>query len=331
VRQPLGDVVVRARGLALHLLSQRALEQLARSAGSGVLAGALQGVGYPAAPAGEQPAASAAERIDDDIEREVARRLGVLARWLGRRRAQPFAGVFEDEQRRVLREVLRRLAAGGDPARLPSAWWLRRRLRGALAAAREPAELARVLSRNGSPYGPPLELAIRRQGVDLPQIEGALDATWAGRAGRAAARVRGRLRDWVAEGIDLENAWDALLQGGGEFLPGGARLSRAQHAAVAEEPDPRARRRRLAALLGTIGRDALADPERPLATLEARALNARIAREQRCARAEPLGASPILWVVLRLRRERADLRRINAAVALGLPAADVVAQLSAAS
>jgi hypothetical protein len=331
VSEPLGDVVVRARGLALHLLSQRVLEQLARSAGSGVLASALQGVGYPPAAVTEQTPASVAERIDDDIEREIARRLGVLARWLGRRRAQAFAGVFEDEERRLLREALRRLVAGGSPAPLSSAWWLSRRLRGALAAAREPAELARALDRHGNPYGPPLETALRRQASDPRGLEAALDVTWALRADRAAARRGGRLREWVAEGIDLENAWDALLQGGGAFLPGGARLSRAQHAAVADDPDPGARRRRLAALLGALGTAALGDPERPLPVLESRALNARIQREQRSARARPLGAAPILSVVLRLRRERADLRRINAAVALGLPAGEITAQLSAAS
>jgi hypothetical protein len=298
VSEPLGDVVVRARGLALHLLSQRVLEQLARSAGSGVLASALQGVGYPPAAVTEQTPASVAERIDDDIEREIARRLGVLARWLGRRRAQAFAGVFEDEERRLLREALRRLVA---------------------------------LDRHGNPYGPPLETALRRQASDPRGLEAALDVTWALRADRAAARRGGRLREWVAEGIDLENAWDALLQGGGAFLPGGARLSRAQHAAVADDPDPGARRRRLAALLGALGTAALGDPERPLPVLESRALNARIQREQRSARARPLGAAPILSVVLRLRRERADLRRINAAVALGLPAGEITAQLSAAS
>ena len=327
----LGDVVVRARGLALHLLSQRVIEQLARSAGSGALAGALQLAGYPTASTADQEPGRVAERIDEDIEREIARRLGVLARWLGRRRAEAFAGVFEDEQRRALREALRRLSAGLRPAASSGDWALSRRLRGALASAREPVELARVLTRAGSPYGPPLEAAIRRHGADLRRSEDALDRTWARRAVVAARQRGGRLREWVAEGIDLENAWAALLQGGGEFLEGGVWLSRERHAAIAADPDARARRRRLASALGDLGRTVLGDPERPLAALEARALNARIGREQRRARAEPLGAAPILWVVLRLRRERADLRRVNAGVGLGLSAAEIAAQLSEAA
>jgi vacuolar-type H+-ATPase subunit C/Vma6 len=100
---------------------------------------------------------------------------------------------------------------------------------------------------------------------------------------------------------------------------------------VAADPDPSGRRRRLAARLGDLGREALGDAERSLASLELHALDARIRRERRCARGEPLGASPILWVVLRLRRERADLRRINAAVALGLPASQIASQLSVAA
>lgn len=324
----LADVVVRARGLALHLLSRRSLEQLARCAGSGVLTAALQGVGYPPGSSPDASPRSAAEGIDDDIERETARRLGVLLRWLGPQRSAGFAGVFEEEQRRVLRAALRERFAGAPPAPPRPAWALPRRLRGALAAAGDPDEFARALGRHGSPYGPPLERVMRRYGPDLRRAEATLDVVWARRARQAADRIGGRLPAWVGEGIDVENAFDALIQGGGPFLPGGVRLTREQHAAVASEVDPGLRRGRLARVLGEVGRRALADREAPIATLESRVLEARIRREQRFARRDPLGAAPVLWFVLRLRRERADLRRINAGVALGLSPSEIAAQLS---
>lgn len=329
MRGDLGDVVVRARGLALHLLSQRALEQLARSAGSGVLAGALQGVGYAPPPRVDGPPSGAADAIDDGIEHETARRLQLLADWLGPGRAAAFSGVFEDEERRALRDMLRRLAAGVPIAIAPTE--RTRRLLQSLAGAREIVGFVRALTRHGSPYGPPLLGAIRRYGPDLRRVESALDRSFAQRARRAAGVLGGRLAEWVAEGIDLENAWDALLQGGGEFLEGGTLLSRREHAAVSGDPDPRSRRRRLFLALGSLGRGVLDDSQAPLASLEARSVNARIERERRRARLDPLGAAPILWVVLRLRRERADLRRINAGIALGLPAAAIVAQLAAAA
>jgi hypothetical protein len=331
VSQDLGDVVVRARGLALHLLPQRALDQLAHSAGSGVLASALQGVGYWPAPSAGGAPATAAALIDDAIEYEIGRRLHLIARWLGRRRATAFACVFEDEQRRALRGLLRRFAfgSGQEPAATVSvAWALPRRLRRALDGAREPIALARVLSRQRSPYGPALEQAIREHGTDLRPVEAALDRTFTQRAAQSAAAFGGRLAGWVADGIDLENAWDALLQGGGEFLEGGALLSREQHAGATSDPDPLSRRRRLATALAPGGLDVFDDPEAPLATLEARALAARIRLERRHARIEPLGSAPVLLAVLRFRAERADLRRINAGIALGLSASAIVGQLT---
>jgi hypothetical protein len=331
VSQDLGDVVVRARGLALHLLPRRVLDQLAHSAGSGVLAGALQGVGYWPAPREGGPPATAADVIDDAIEHELRQRLDRIARWLGRSRAAAFACVFEDEQRRALRGLLHRFAAGSaaEPAAAVSvAWALPRRLRRALDGVREPAALARVLSRKGSPYGPPLEQAIRESGADLRRVENALDRTYAERATRSAAAFGGRLAAWVADGIDLENAWDALVQGGAPFLEGGSSLSREQHATMTSDPDPLSRRRRLATVLGHAGLTGFDVSQTPLAALEARVLAGRIQLERRHARVNPLGAAPILLAVMRLRGERANLRRINAGIALGLSAPTIIGQLA---
>ena len=71
------------------------------------------------------------------------------------------------------------------------------------------------------------------------------------------------------------------------------------------------------------------DPDVPLALLEAHAVRVRIATERRAARFDPIGPSPILEFVMRLRAERADLRRINWGIAEGLPTESIVGQLVA--
>jgi hypothetical protein len=330
----LGDVAVRARGLSTHLLPREVLRRLARSAGTGVLAGALQDVGYWPAPVGAGAARFAAESIDSSIEYETMRRLEVLARWLGDRRAL-FAAVFDDEERRALRIWLRRLAAGeGAAAARPGdegAWALPRRLRQELSRSAGLADAVRALRRVRSPWAGPLGRAFREHGDEAGRLEFALDREFARRARAAALRVGGRLFDWVTDGIDLENAWDALLAGRGGFIDGGARLSRDRYEAIAREPSEAARRRRLAdAFARTPLALAFTDREIPVAGLEARAMAARIAAERRAARRDPAGLPPILEWVMRLRGERADLRRINWGIAQGVPAAVIVEQLVAA-
>jgi hypothetical protein len=319
MKPPLGDVVVRARGLGLHLLPRQTLERLARSAGSGVLVGAMEAAGYWSAPATGGVAQTAAEAIDTAIHHEFGRRLALLARWLGERRSL-FCAVFEDEDRRAIRIRLRWLAAGGGAERSPAdRFGLPRRLREGLSRARDVPELIRALAHNGSPYAEPMSAALRAQGEDTFALERALDSEFARRARRAAERLGGSLLRWVCDGIDLENAWDALLADAGGFVPGGRRLASDQHAAIAREPDERTRRRRLSEIFA---RGALAagfdDPRAPLADLEARVAAARIRELHGAARVDPLGAPPILLVVSRLRAERADLRCINWGIAQGV-------------
>jgi hypothetical protein len=328
MRPAVGDVAVRARGLQIHLFSQQALGRLARSAGSGVLAGALQSAGYWPAPSPRGVSPSAAEAIDASIEYGFAQRLAVLSTWLGSRR-QIFAAVFEDEERRALRIRLRFLASGGSRAgfdRLAGGLWaLPRPLREQLERADDLAEFARALRRARSAYAQPIARALAEHGQDAPALERALDRAFSSRACRAAARLGGRLRAWVADAIDLENAWDALVGGGLAFVEGGAQLSPQQHAQIAAEASERGRRRRLSRVFaGTSLSKVFEDPEVPLPALEGRAMAARIADERRAARLDPIGAAPILEFVMRLRAERADLRRINWGIAQGLPSDAIV-------
>lgn len=328
MRPALGDVAVRARGLQLHLFSQRALERLARSAGSGVLASALQGADYWPAPSPRGGSLSAAEAIDSSIEYGFARRLAVLAGWLASRR-ELFAAVFEDEERRALRICLRRLVSGGSRAGFdrPGAglWALSRPLREQLEGVDDLAGLAATLRRARSAYAQPIARALGEHGEDVTALELALDRAFTRRARRAATRLGGRLLAWVADAIDLENAWGAVVGCVGGFVEGGTRLSRAQHSEIAGLTSERSRRRRLTRVFaGTTLSGVFDDPLVPLPALEVRAAAARIVAERRAARVDPIGAAPVLEFVMRLRAERADLRRINWGIAQGLPSGTIV-------
>lgn len=317
MKPDLGDVVVRARGLANHLLPRQVLERLARSPGMGPLARALQELGYGPRSREGGVRSSAAAQIDESIAQRCQRRLDVLASWLGERRPL-FAGVFEDEERSAIRVWLRRASSGGPTA--PDA-----------ARPAGVPDLVRSLARRGSPYAEALEGVLRAQGDVVMALEAALDATFARRARLAAERLGGRLLAWVADGIDLANAWDALLGGGGDFVEGGRRLGRERHASIQRETSQPVRRRQLAAVFGPSPLAAVFDdPGLPLAALEARATALRIAQERRAARLEPLGAAPILEVVMRLRAERSDLRRVNWGVEQGLPPDAIIGQLTVA-
>jgi vacuolar-type H+-ATPase subunit C/Vma6 len=318
----LGDVVARARGLSTSLLTSAQLGALVRASDRTTLSSALEGLGYPWADPESGVTSGVAESIDAAIARGGARRLAVLARWLGPRRSL-FVVVFEEEDRRVLRTLLRRAAAGDLPEPRPAALGptpdLPRRILAGLAGASTLPELVRRLTRSGNAYGPPLARALETSGPDLLALETALDRTFALRARRGASRASAHLRAWVADGIDLENAWHALLGGTDSFVEGGRVLTRAIHDTVLEEPDESARRRRLAeAFAGESLAQVFADATTSVASLEGRALAARIAAERRAARREPIGAAPILEFVLRLRAELADLRRIHWGIAQGV-------------
>lgn len=318
-------MVVRARGLARHLLPAGRLAELARAGGVGVLAGLLESSGYAIGHTEGGAARSATDVIDAAIEREGARHLGILACWLGRRRAL-FAGVFEGEERRVLRIIVRRIAAGdtrgAPPAPAEQLPWLPRRAMRELGAATEWPSLVRALRRAGSAYAEPLDRALRQAGSAAPALEAALEDTFARRSREAAARAEGPLRSWVADGIDLENAWDVLLGAGGAHLEGGRRLGRARRDAIALEPDERVRWKELSRVFAVGALAAVfIDPQAPLASLERRALRARIVELRRAARREPLGPAPILEVVMRLRAEQVSLRCIAWGLGQGLPPA----------
>jgi len=318
----LGDVVARARGLVRHLLPESALVSLARSSGAGALADALAREGYPRVS--EEPAQplSAIEVVEAAIERETARRLGVIARWLGPRRAL-FVGVFEEEERRVLRILLRRVASGtmatGPRPSTALLTSLGRRSREALAGVADVPAFVRVLARAGSPHAPPLIAALRAGESRLVDLEAALDRNFTWRAHAAARRAGGDLLAWVEQSIDLENVWAALQADDAHFLEGGARLSRDAFETVARKPGGSERRADIARVFATdpLG-EIFADERVPQAALEGRSRLVRRRGLERTARRDPLGPAALLELVMRLREEPARLRRIAWAVAQGV-------------
>lgn len=329
----LGDVVVRARGLAQRLLRPAQLRQLARVAGPGALARALERAGYWPAPSPGPTALSAAAVVERSIDHETLRRQSILVRWLAERSLR-FAPMLELEVLDTLRVRLRALAgpAAEDAAAarpMAGGWPELEALRRTAAAAPSLRALVRGLTRLRSPYAPGLGEALRRSSASTRALEAALEATWSARARHAASRSTGPLRRWVEDEIDLRNAWSAWLGSGSDFVEGGRNLGRAVLEAVSAERDEREKRRRLArALDRTRLAGVFDDPDLAGAALEARARVVRIEGARRAGRLDPIGEAPIVEVLLRLRAERAALRCIGWGVASGLDTRTIVSQLA---
>jgi vacuolar-type H+-ATPase subunit C/Vma6 len=321
------DVNARARGLATHLVGATRLDALTRLPDLAALGRALREDGYPVEQGAATPSA-----LELALRRTAAARLRVIARWCGPRVAT-LSALFEDEDRRSLRAVLRgaverapvelRLAGLVPTPALPE------RALATLAALPTPAGVAALLTAWTNPYGPALLPLAAAAEPDLFQIEAALNRTFARRARRAARRTP-RLAAYVSETIDLENAVTALLlatQGqdvapGDVFLPGGARIGAATFAAAAAARHTAAAGRLLAAAFAG---SPLAAPfaqcgDDPTG-LEPAVLRARIHALAREARVDPLGPAPLLAYGLRLRAESMDLQRVVWGTALGAPRA----------
>jgi vacuolar-type H+-ATPase subunit C/Vma6 len=327
-------VVVRARGLAGHLLDRETLRQLARSAGSSALASALENVGYWPAPTVGGLDASLGRQVERSIEHQILKRMALLVRWL-EERAELFAPLLDLEARDALRIRIRQLAADGGGRRTGATgtrggWPALRRLRAAIDGVTDLTDLPRALERVHSPHAAPLARAVRVHGGDPVAVESALDRSWASRAVASTQNGDEALRAWVADEIDLQNAWDALAGGTDSFLDGGRRLPRSRYEKIAATTDEPGRRR---ALAEAFRRSDLAgvfdDPVIGLEKLEARARAARIESARRRARRDPIGTAPILEVVLRLWAERVDLRCIGFGVAAGLSHETIVDRLVA--
>jgi hypothetical protein len=304
--------------------------------------------GYPAEPGA---ALASPDGFDREVGRVAARRLGILARWLGPRRPV-LAMVYDDEERRSLRTLLRGAAQGAAPAArvrglLPTPALSERGLE-LLSGADSPAALIRLLVRQGHPAGRALQAAASA-GPATPagrpglfRMEMALSMLFSVRVARAARRGGRLVRRFAATLIDLENAWTLLglrswyrdVEPADLHLPGGAILSRQLFLALAPASTGDAARLhrglevafRPTPLGRLFGKDA--DARSPL---ESRALAALIAWLRSEARREPLGAGVLLGVLQRIRAEAHDVRAAVGGAELGAPLATVESLLVTAA
>lgn len=328
------DLNARARGLSTRLLRRARLEALAASPDLGALATELRSAGLLVP---ESPAPSP-QTLDLAVRRMAAARLRTLARWSGPRTAV-LSVVFEDEDRRSLRAILRG-AVEGAPAEarlsglIPTPSLPERALK---ELARQPttAAAATLLLAWRHPYGPVIASEARTADPNLFRLEMALNRAFAARA-LAGARRSATLLAYVRDVIDLENGRTALVlasQGTDVvpkdvFLAGGRRVSiEAFELAVASGDPARAGERLSEAFAGTPPAEPFRRQSQDPVALERALLRAQIVNLWRTSRLYPLGPAPLLGFLLRLRAEVLDLRQIIWGVALGAPRAVVTETL----
>lgn len=320
------DVGARARGLGTHLLDDAQLTRLAGAPDLPAVAEGLRAAGMlvPENPAGTTPAA-----LDLAVRRAAAAALRTLARWCGPR-AATLAVIFEDEDRRSLRAILRGAAQHAPPEA---------RLAGLIPTPGLPEGPLQELSRQATaatvvallvawrhPYASALRPEATSAHPDLLLLEAALNRRFAERALTGARRggpAAGLLVRYVRDQIDLENAYTALNLAGTDrdaridelFLPGGRRLPLERFRSTAVAPGAAVAAADLAAVLGEPFRRYAADP----GGMEEAALRLQIGALARAQRLAPLGPAPALLFALRLRAQVIVLRRIVWGVALGAP------------
>lgn len=332
-----GDVNARARGLGTRLLNRPALERLAGAAGMRGVADGLAARGFPVP--GEEPGRRRPEVLEAVVRRLAGDRTALLLRWLGPR-AEVVRVLFEAEERRSVRALLRGAAAGAPPAERTAGLVPTPALPASaledLARARDPTGVVEGLLARDHPFGEALRGGGDGEAPGLLEAERRLAAAFAARAVSAVPRREPGLRRFVERTVDLENAWTALLWDGapeeppaeGFFLEGGRVLDRERFRGILSGESSEERRSVLARAFGEtpLGRAfgrSVPDP----GALEGPALRARIREERAAALREPLGPAPLLLYALRLRAEAFDLRRIVWGVALGAPSAEVGAEL----
>lgn len=324
------DVNARVAGLSTRLLTPGSLAQLRAARSLAELVAALASTRYgPAAQAGTDTP----QAFEEAVRRTVADRLALLDRWLGRRR-EALRVLYEDEERRSIRALLRG-AAQGAPAEqrlsglIPTPALTETTLE-RLARAPDPLAVVDALEAADHPFAADLRQAGVGATVDLYRLELALDRAFARRAGEVARHPA--LEAYVERLIDLGNAWALLLAeppgpvtavAPDPFVEGGRRIGAAEFARIAAEPDRWERRRIIAGRFAGSGLARVFDPaDGPGVSLETAALGALIDEQTRVKRRDPAGPAPVLLYALRLRRDVVELRRILWALALGRPPAE---------
>lgn len=324
------DLIARVRGLGTHLLDRDQLDALARSRDLSDLQRRLEQFGLVLG------SADGAEAVEQGVRRVAAKRLALLARWSGHRN-MALRIVFEDEDRRSIRALLRGLVGAVPPhvrltgliptPALPAAALEQ------LALLHRPGEFAALLVAWGNPYGRTLLDHLSSPEPDLLQSELAMARLWAARVAEGAKQGDGTLRAFVAESLDIENLTTALALAGSGFeqgpdrcfIPGGNQVGLPLFRAAAEAPSMRVALsllveglagHPLAGVLGGLPSEATG--------LELALLRYRIERLHRRNRLDPLSSAPVLGYALRVRYEVIMIQRIVWGLSLGAPAEDLM-------
>ena len=324
-----GDVNARARGLALHLLTRDELGRLTGCGDLDELASRLHRAGFGEVPQGRGADASSLELA---VRRTAAARLALMARWCGKR-SDRLVVIFEDEDRRSLRSLLRGASAGAAAERrlsglIPTPSLPERALE-ELARLRTPGEIVAILSLWGNPYAEALQAEVGRLEPGLLRLELALGRRFASRAIRAARWECREYRRFVTEAIDMENVVSALLLAPGSadveveeaFLPGGTHVPREVFLAACRGGSTA---ESAGALAGSLKSTPFAEPLRghagEPAKVERALFRARLREWMREAQRNPLSPAPFLAYMLRLRAQVMDLQNILWGMAVGAPA-----------
>jgi vacuolar-type H+-ATPase subunit C/Vma6 len=337
------DVATRVRGMAPRLLDRTQLDGLARASDLHELAAGLRALGFLVATDG----AVTPEALELAVRRAAAGALAIIARWAAGRTAL-LGVIYEDEDRRSMRNLLRGAVQGAPPeerlAGLLATPALPERALNELARLATPREIAALLTAWGNPYGSALAGAAAAAQPDLLALESQVIRTFAERARRHARGARsGLLNDFVRDTLDLENARTALVLATAEpeiaaeaaFVAGGRRLSLPVFLGAIKTRDIAPAARAIAAAFdsGKPQRGSVADAFARLGSgagapggLEEQLLRARSAALQRHARRDPAGIATILAFVCDLRVQALALDRIIWGVALNAPRTDLVAR-----
>lgn len=340
--RPAWDAVnARARGLGTHLLDRRELELMAAAPDAAALVDHLRRLGISLPDDG---ARLTLEALELAVRRAAAAQLRTLARWCGGR-GPVLVIVFEDEDRRSLRALIRGAAQGADAARrlsglIPTPGLPERALQ-ELARQPTPGAVAALLSAWRHPYGPPLLPEAAAAHPDLLRLEVSINRRFVERAQRDARAGGGSARHllgrYLRDLVDVENAMAALVLSAGDtdvpadeaFLRGGARVDLTVFRRAAAASGSAAAARILAAAFAPPLAAAFRAAAQDTAGVEAATLRILIRELMREQRHDPLGPAPVLRYALRVRAQVLDLHRVIWGVALRTPPARLSADLVA--
>ncbi|HEU4612657.1 MAG TPA: V-type ATPase subunit [Kofleriaceae bacterium] len=312
------------RGLAASLLGRQALERLAMSPDLATFARELDTTAYRAADGLEVRTPTELER---QTRRAAGERLSIIAQWSGDR-ADALAPLFEDEDRRNLRALVRAIVANVAVEKrtaglLPTPSLSNPALE---ALARQPrvADLAALLASWGNPYGTAMLPEAAGTRIDLFALQLAIDRAYATRMLGKAEQVGEPVLGFVRTQLDAENASTALAASSGalgsrtsaQFIDGGKLITRDEFDHLVALPPAEARARLARLVAGTVL--APIAPEHPAGSDEAM-LTAQIRELRRTVRLDPLSLGVVLEYVLRLRAELEDLARIIWGITLRVP------------